>query len=518
MINQQDSIHYRKQIQNMTLLFEVSQLLDKSMDLKEVLSPVLQTVADGTNFNTLTLSLIDENTGQATIEASFGLPEKAIKKAVYEMGEGITGKVIKTGEPMIIPHINSNDDYLDKLDQHGFKKEDRSYICVPIKKGKECLGTIGAGRFYTTETELDEDSRILTIIASLIARAAELRKRSSEEKRLLKQENNRLQRELNEKFKPDNMIGNSQNMQEIFSLINQVSKSDATVIIRGESGTGKELVAHAIHYNSLRANKPFIRVNCAALPDGVIESELFGHEKGSFTGAVSTRKGRFELAEGGTNFLDEIGELSQMTQVKLLRVLQEREIERIGSIETIKINVRIITATNKNLEEEIITGSFREDLYYRLNVFPIHIPPLRQRKTDILLLADYFTEKYGNKIGKSIKRITSTSIDLFQSYHWPGNVRELENCIERATLLSTDEVIHAYHLPPSLQSAESTGTTLHSTLEEALGSLEMELLKDALKTTRGNRALAARTLGISERIMGLRVEKYAIDCNKYRNR
>ncbi len=518
MINQQDTIHYRKQIQNMTLLFEVSQLLDKSMDLKEVLSPVLQTVADGTNFNTLTLSLIDENTGQVTIEASFGLPEKVIKKAVYKMGEGITGKVMKTGEPMIIPHINSNGDYLDKLDQHGFKKEDRSYICVPIKKGKECLGAIGAGRIYTTETELDEDSRILTIIASLIARAAELRKRSSEEKRLLKQENNRLQRELREKFKPDNMIGNSQNMQEVFSLINQVSKSDATVIIRGESGTGKELVAHAIHYNSLRANKPFIRVNCAALPDGVIESELFGHEKGSFTGAVSTRKGRFELADGGTIFLDEIGELSQMTQVKLLRVLQEREIERIGSMDTIKINVRIITATNKNLEEEIISGSFREDLYYRLNVFPIHIPPLRQRKTDILLLADYFTEKYGNKIGKSIKRITSTSIDLFQSYHWPGNVRELENCIERATLLSTDEVIHAYHLPPSLQSAESTGTTLHSTLEEALGSLEMELLKDALKTTRGNRALAARSLGISERIMGLRVEKYAIDCYKYRNR
>jgi Nif-specific regulatory protein len=513
----QDSIHYRKQIQNMTLLFEVSQLLDKSMDLKEVINPILQTISDSTSFNTLVLTLIDENTGEISVESALGLPEKAIKQAVYKLGEGITGKVVESGETMIIPHIDNETDYLDKMDQKSRKKEDRSYICVPIKKGSKCLGALGAGKIFTSELELDEDSRILTILASLIARAAELRKKASEEKRLLTQENNRLQRELKEKFRPDNMIGNSQNMQEVFSLINQVTKSDATVLIRGESGTGKELVAHAIHYNSLRAGKPFIRVNCAALPESVIESELFGHEKGSFTGAVATRKGRFEMANGGTIFLDEIGELSQMTQIKLLRVLQEREIERVGSMNTIKINVRIITATNRVLEDEIKKGTFREDLYYRLNVFPIHIPPLRQRKTDILLLTDYFVEKYGKQNGKNIKRITSTAIDLFQSYHWPGNVRELENVIERATLLSSDNVIHAYNLPPSLQSAESTNTSLHSTLEEALESLERELIKDALKTARGNRASAARALGISERIMGLRVDKYEILCNNYKN-
>ena len=513
-----DSIHYRKQIQNMTLLFEVSQLLDKSMDLKEVIAPVLQTISDSTSFNTLVLTLIDENTGKISVESSLGLPEKVTKQAVYKLGEGITGKVVESGEPMIIPHIDEENDYLDKMDQRNRKKEDRSYICVPIKQGINCLGTLGAGRLYTNDSDLDDDSRILTIIASLIARAAELKKRAREEKRLLKMENNRLQQELSEKFRPDNMIGNSQNMQEVFSLINQVTKSDATVLIRGESGTGKELVAHAIHYNSLRANKPFIRVNCAALPESVIESELFGHEKGSFTGAVATRKGRFEMADGGTIFLDEIGELSQMTQIKLLRVLQEREIERVGSMNTIKINVRVITATNRNLEDAIKNGNFREDLYYRLNVFPIHIPPLRQRKTDILLLTDFFAEKYGKKNGKNIKRITSTSIDLFQSYHWPGNVRELENVIERAALISTDEVIHAYNLPPSLQSAESTDTSLHTTLEEALESLERELLKDALKSARGNRAYAARELGISERIMGLRVDKYEIQCGKYKKR
>lgn len=514
----QDSIHYRKQIQNMTLLFEVSQQLDKSMDLEEVIAPILQTISDSTNFNTLVLTLIDENTGKISVESALGIPEKAIKQVVYKLGEGITGKVVESGEPMIIPHIDNDTDYLDKMDQKSRKKEDRSYICIPIKNGIRCIGALGASRIFTSEIDLDEDSRILTIIASLIARAAELKKKASEEKRLLKQENNRLQRELKEKFRPDNMIGNSQNMQEVYSLINQVTKSDATVLIRGESGTGKELVAHAIHYNSLRAEKPFIRVNCAALPESVIESELFGHEKGSFTGAIATRKGRFEMADGGTIFLDEIGELSQMTQIKLLRVLQEREIERVGSMNTIKINVRVITATNRVLEDEIIKGTFREDLYYRLNVFPIHLPPLRQRKTDILLLADYFVEKYGNKNGKNIKRITSTAIDLFQIYHWPGNVRELENVIERAALLSTDNVIHAYHMPPSLQSAESTGTALHSTLDEALETLERELLKDALKTARGNRASAARSLGISERIIGLRVEKYGIECTKYKGR
>ncbi len=514
----QDSIHYRKQIQNMTLLFEVSQLLDKSMDLAEVITPVIQTISDSTNFKTLVLTLIDENTGEISIESSLGLPEKAAQDVVYKLGEGITGKVVESGQPMVIPHINEENDYLDKLDQIRAIKEDRSFVCVPIKQGPKSLGALGAGRIYTSEIELDEDLRILTIIASLIARAAELRKKASEEKRALTQENNRLQRELKEKFRPDNMIGNSQNMQEVYSLINQVTKSDATVLIRGESGTGKELVAHAIHYNSLRADKPFVRVNCAALPESVIESELFGHEKGAFTGAIATRKGRFEMADGGTIFLDEIGELSHMTQIKLLRVLQEREIERVGSMNTIKINVRVITATNRNLEEAIKKGNFREDLYYRLNVFPIHIPPLRQRKTDIMLLADFFTEKYGKKVGKNIKRITSTAIDLFQIYHWPGNVRELENVIERAALLSTDEVIHAYHLPPSLQSAESTDTILHSTLEEALDSLEKELIKDALKTSRGNRASASRALGVSERIMGLRVDKYGIECNKYKSR
>ncbi|RKX68321.1 MAG: sigma-54-dependent Fis family transcriptional regulator, partial [Spirochaetes bacterium] len=321
---------------------------------------------------------------------------------------------------------------------------------------------------------------------------------------------------LRESFQPKNMIGSTRSMKQVYELLRQVAPSEATVLIRGESGTGKELIANALHYNSPRSGKSFIKVNCAALPEGVIESELFGHEEGAFTGAVKTRKGRFEMADGGTIFLDEIGDLSPLLQVKLLRVLQEREIERVGGNEVIPIDVRIITATNRPLEQEIAEGTFREDLFYRLDVFPIHLPPLRERHGDIMLLTDHFVEKYSKKNRKEVKRISSSSIDLLTSYHWPGNVRELENCIERAVLLSTDGVIHAYHLPPSLQSAESTGTGPASTLPQALEKLEEEMLREALKSSRGNRAEAARELGISERIMGLRVEKFGIDSKKYR--
>jgi Nif-specific regulatory protein len=305
-------------------------------------------------------------------------------------------------------------------------------------------------------------------------------------------------------------------MQKVYGLVAQVAKSDTTVLLRGESGTGKELVAHAVHYNSMRVGKPFIKVNCASLPETVIESELFGHEKGAFTGAISSRKGRFELAHGGTLFLDEIGDLSPHTQIMFLRVLQEKEFERVGGDKTISTDVRIITATNRDLDQMMEEGLFRQDLYYRLNVFPIHLPPLRDRKTDILLLADFFVEKYSRTNSRDIKRISTPAIDMMMAYHWPGNVRELENCIERAVLLSTDGVIHGHHLPPTLQTAEASGTGFSGTLDDALERVEREVVLDALKSSRGNRAKAARAIGISERIMGLRIEKYRIDPSRFR--
>ena len=290
------------------------------------------------------------------------------------------------------------------------------------------------------------------------------------------------------------------------------------MLLRGESGTGKELIAHAIHYNSPRAKRPFIKVSCAALPESLIESELFGYERGAFTGVHATKKGRFELASGGTLFLDEIGELNLATQVKLLRVLQEHEFERLGGTETIRTNVRLITATNKDIEQSIAAGGFREDLYYRLNVFAIFVPPLRERNLDLLLLADHFLERFSGEHGKTIKRISTPAIDMLMSYHWPGNVRELTNAIERAVVVCDGLVIHAHHLPPTLQTAEASGTVSRVALGDAMAAYEKDLLQDALKSAHGVRSKAARLLNTTDRIFNYKVRKYGIDWHRFQDR
>jgi Nif-specific regulatory protein len=398
----------------------------------------------------------------------------------------------------------------------GVNKADISFMCVPIKLGNETIGALSADRLFADGISLREDVRLMSIIASMIAQAVRLRQSAQAERRRLMEENLRLQEELRDRFRPANIIGNAKTMQVVYDLIAQVARSDTTVLLRGESGCGKELVAHAIHYASARAAKPLIKVNCAALTETLIESELFGHEKGAFTGAIAQRKGRFELAHSGTIFLDEIGDLSPATQIRLLRVLQEKEFERVGGNETIRTDARVIAATNRHLEQMVEQGKFRQDLYYRLNVFPIHIPPLKERKTDIPLLADFFVEKYSKLHHKNIKRISTPAIDMLMSYHWPGNVRELENCIERAVLVSSDDVIHAHYLPPTLQTAEATGTLPTDNLGAALDRLEREMILDALKSSRGNMAKAARALGISERLIGLRVRKIGVDLKRFR--
>jgi Nif-specific regulatory protein len=507
----------RNEVSELALLFEISQTLDQSIDLRDVLGPVLRALSNHTGMMRGTLTLVDRETGQGFVEVAQGLSDEEQERGRYEQGEGITGRVIQSGRAMIVPRISEEPLFLNRT---GSRKElDRnavSFVCVPIKSGREVLGALSVDRIFEDGVSLDEDVRLLMIIASMIAQAVRVRQDVMEERRRLLEENTRLQTELKERFQPANMVGKSNAMQGVFDLVAQVCKSDATVLLRGESGVGKELVAHAIHYNSRRANKPFIKVNCAALPDSVIESELFGHEKGAFTGATAQRKGRFELANGGTIFLDEIGDLAPTTQIHLLRVLQEREFERVGGTDTIQTNVRVITATNRDLEKAMEAGQFRQDLYYRLNVFPVHIPPLRERKSDVLLLANYFVEKYSKANHKNVRRISTPAIDMLMSYHWPGNVRELENCIERAVILSDDDVLHGHYLPPTLQTAEASGTNIKETLQDKLDRLEREMIIDALKDTRGNRAKAAVILGISERVMGLRVEKYGITPKQYR--
>jgi len=305
-------------------------------------------------------------------------------------------------------------------------------------------------------------------------------------------------------------------MQEVYDLIHQVAESDLAVLIRGETGTGKELVADAIHFASPRAGGPLVKVHSAALPETLLESELFGHERGAFTGAVESKAGRFELANGGTIFLDEVGELTPTVQAKLLRVLQNKTFERIGGTETVSVDVRVLAATNADLEKAVVEGTFRQDLLYRLNVFPIFLPPLRERRSDLMLLADHFLQKHGEQLGRPARRITTPAIDLMMAYHWPGNVREMENVIQRALLLSEDGVIRAQHLPPSLQSPSSTGTELRGSFEALVAAYERELIVEALKTTRGNKAKAARLLGTTPRILSYRAGRLGIQAKKFR--
>lgn len=501
----------RKEPEELLLLFEISQILDRSMDLREAVGPVLKSIAHHMGMLRGTLTLLNRQTGEISIDEAYGLSSTQQKRGKYRMGEGVTGKVIATGEPAVVPRISEEPLFLDRTKaRKTLDRKDISFLCVPIKLGNEVIGALSVDRLFDDSTALEEDIRLLSIIASMISQAVRLRRAAQEERLRLLEENTRLREELKSRFRPTNIIGASNAMQGVFDLIAQVSRSDATVLIRGESGVGKELVANAIHYNSTRANKPFVKMNLAALPETVIESELFGHERGAFTGALTQRRGRFEAADGGTLFLDEIGDLSPSMQVRLLRVLQEREFERVGGSETIKVDIRIIAATNRDLEELVREEAFRQDLYYRLNVFPIHVPPLRERRTDILLLANHFVEKSSRANNKAVRRISTQAIDMLMAYHWPGNVRELENCIERAVLLSNDDVIHGHHLPPTLQTAEASGTVHQGSLQSTLAEVERDLICDALKSSRGNMAKAARALGITERMMGLRIKHYDI--------
>jgi Nif-specific regulatory protein len=405
---------------------------------------------------------------------------------------------------------------MDRIhDRSGESLEDVSFICVPITVGSTAVGTLAVDIKQEQLKFLDEAERCLTIVASMIGYDVRSRRLKQEQAQALQAENLRLRDALEEKFRPENIVGNSRLMREVYVKIKRVASSDTTVLIRGETGTGKELVASAIHYASARANKPFVRVNCAQLSENLLESELFGHEKGAFTGAINQRIGRIEEAQGGTLFLDEIGEFKPALQVKILRVLQEHEFERVGSNELLKTDVRVIAATSRDLEKAVQLNEFRQDFYYRINVFPVVLPPLRERRDDILLLANHFAQKYAKLMGKVIKRIGTPAINAMMAYHWPGNVREIENCIEHAVLLADDGVICAHNLPPTLEMPDVPGDLQTGTFEVQVDALERDLISDALKICKGNAAAAARQLGITPRIIRYKIKKLDIDLESF---
>ena len=331
--------------------------------------------------------------------------------------------------------------------------------------------------------------------------------------RMLEEENINLKERLDERFDFGDIIGRSPSMRELFETLSLVAPSDATILIQGESGTGKELVANAIHHNSPRKDHPFVKVNCAALPETLLENELFGHEKGAFTGASGPKKGRFQLADRGTLFLDEIAEMAPATQAKILRVLQEREFEPVGGTRTVQVDTRIISATNRNLEDEIAAGRFREDLYYRINVVMIKVPPLRNRSADIPLLANYFLGQYAEKNHRRLKGFHSGAMDLLLRHAWPGNVRELENVIERAVIMARGDMVGPEHFPTTLQDPDAGESPREPVLASgrSLKEVEKEMILKTLEDMGGNRTRTAETLGISRRTLQLKLKDYGIN-------
>ncbi len=506
-----------KKIEEVTLLYEISNALNVTLELRKCLYNVLDILSNLMDMVRGTITILNPLRDEISIQVAHGLSRTAIERGKYRLGEGITGRVIETGKPLVVPKIGEEPLFLNRTaTRKAAREQELSFICVPVRKGNHVVGALSVDRPFDETYSLEDGERLLSIVATMIAQHVINLETIQLEKEHLREENRRLRQELSNKFHITNIIGNSNRMREVFQMISQVSQSNATVLVRGESGTGKELAANAIHYNSLRAKNPFVKVNCAALPSSLIESELFGHEQGAFTGAIRQRRGKFELAHKGTIFLDEIGSVGTDVQVKLLRVLQEKEFERLGGYKTLKADVRFIAATNKNLEQAMEDGTFRSDLYYRLNVFPIFMPPLRERKTDVLLLTDHFLEIYAKENQKDIRRFSTPTIDMLVQYHWPGNVRELENCIERAVLLCEEGVIHSYHLPSTLQTAEEFNTFPGRSLEDALANVEREMIIDALKSTRGNMAKAAQILTTTERKFAYKAKKYGVDYRLYR--
>ncbi len=439
-----------------------------------------------------------------------GMDSDKLSSVRFQLGEGITGKVVESGRPIAVPRLDREPLFLDRSGvRRKLDRAELAFICVPISYSNEVVGALSADFALNKETNIDIELKLLESAAKLIASRVERRRMIEENKRL---------KESQGSVDPEGrIIGSSKVIRQVRYLISEVADSKTTVLLMGETGTGKGLVARALHKSSPRKGEPFIHLNCGAIPEHLIESELFGHEKGAFTGANRTRHGRFEAAGTGTIFLDEINLLPPQAQVKLLRVLQDREFERVGSSKSLKTNARIITATNRDLETAVSEGSFRADLFYRLNVFPIFIPPLRERGADIVLLSDHFVKVYTDELERKVERIDTTAIDMLMAYHWPGNVRELEHAIERAVLLAKDGVIRAHLLPPSLQlKAMEFRTKKRGKLEQLVASYEMGLIVDALKDAEGNQTQAAKLLGTSKRVIQYKVQKYGVDYKQFK--
>ncbi len=499
--------------QELSAILHISQVLTSSFDLEKNLHAVMQSLGGQLEMQRGCVFLLDKPSRELKIVAAYGLTREEIQRGKYRIGEGIVGRVIESGQPMFVPNIGQEPKFLNRTASRP-QKSGVSFICIPIELDGQILGVISVDRIYTEERgNVDDDLRVLSIVASFIAQFVKL----WEHFRQTEQECGQLRSQLRDKFSLSNIIGESAPFQQVLKAVRKVAATDTTVLLLGESGTGKELIAQTLHYQSRRSREPFVAVNLAALPENLIEAELFGVEKGAFTGATARRVGRFEMAHNGTIFLDEIGELPLNLQVKLLRVLQERSFERIGSSESTAVDVRVVAATNRNLLEEVTRGNFREDLYWRLNVVPVLLPPLRSRAEDVPLLLNFYVDKF-NRMYKHCVRLEEFAVSQLTEYDWPGNVRELSNMVERLVIMAEKDVICAEDLPfnfssnaPTCQLPLESEADYQENLGNEVERLERRHIVKALKENKGVQQRASKVLGITPRQLGYRIKKYGID-------
>ncbi len=449
------SIGERSHVELITV-YEICRILGSSLDIDRTFRAAMNvlTAHVGLTRTMIVMPRDDSGTqcGTLRVHSSVGLDRQQEERGQWKPGEGVIGHVYQTGLPCVVPDVAESAEFIDRTGAFSARVDGEmtAFVVVPLKTDRGIVGVLAAQRQVTGGARLTDDQRILTMVATLLAQAAGLHSAVRDEHLRLQQETTRLQkalaREPRGRHALDNVIGDSMPMQRVFEEVHQAAPSRATVLLRGESGTGKEAIARAIHFLSPRKEAPFIKLNCAALTESLLESELFGHEKGAFTGAVGDRKGRFELAHGGTLFLDEIGDISPAFQAKLLRVLQEREFERVGGTRAVKVDVRLICATNRDLEKMVQRGEYRADLYYRINVVSIFLPPLRERRADIPLLVAHFLDRF-NKENRRQLKVTPEAMKVLSSCYWPGNVRELENCVERTATMVHGDLIRDLAFP-----------------------------------------------------------------------
>ncbi|MDR2422393.1 MAG: sigma 54-interacting transcriptional regulator [Deltaproteobacteria bacterium] len=502
-----------------SLFLALGRHLAEENDMNGALDVLLSLMKEEFGIHRGMVCLLHKASGKIFVYRSKGLTAAEEAKGVYSFGEGITGRVVKTGQPIVIKRIGDEPSFLNRTKTVVRPDDlDMSFVCVPIARGPKVLGSLSSEGWFSDDVSLERHAEILSVIANLLSSAVELYLVENVDKVLWERRAQSLVTELSqmrERYCPTSLVGSSKAIQEVYYLIQKVATRKTTVLLLGESGVGKEMAANALHYYGLKAQGPLVKFNCAALAENLVESELFGHEKGSFTGA-SFHKGRFEMADGGTIFLDEIGELPLGAQAKLLRVLQERAFERVGGGAPIHVDIRVIAATNRDLREMVKEGLFREDLYYRLNVFPILIPPLREREDDVILLAKHFLAHYNEETGKTIAGFAPSTLKLLKAYSWPGNVRELENVVHRAVILAADAVVRPHDLPLSINTPEFLEEGSVNGLESRLAKIEHQMLAEALRGKRGNISAAAKELGLTRRSMALRMKRLNLAYKDFR--